>query len=44
MTAGTDEVPPGVIAPLVTFYFGPEHVQLPMEEILIGSVAIRSFA
>jgi len=34
MTAGADEVPHGVIAPLVTFYFGPEHVQLPMEEIL----------
>jgi hypothetical protein len=34
MTAGGAEPPVGVIAPLVTFYFGPAHIPLPMEEIL----------
>ena len=34
LSTGPDDVPPDVVAPLVTFQFGPEHIPLPMEEIL----------
>lgn len=34
MSAGADDAPPGVTAPLVSFHFEAEHLPLPFEEIL----------